>query len=171
MVCAEGSWDRLVIAVENSESLAAGDHDLVVNAIRSLLRRIDDSTEVALVSYGSRASLEVPATTEHDLVIQRLQDLEPAGGAALYSGVAEAARAAQGAAGPAAIILFTYGWDWGEGSTEDATASLEALELSGAPLYVQSLVPGGGRRLVPIAALDRRHDLPRQGPSADRAGA
>jgi hypothetical protein len=132
---------RVVIAVDDSSSLGSGDQSIVAQAVDQLLDELDPATEVALVSFGNGAVIDVPATTDHHSIVSAIRRLEPGGGAALYSAVVEATEALTGAEGPGLIVLLTYGWDWGNVSTTGAGESLALVASRGVPVYVQSLAP------------------------------
>jgi von Willebrand factor type A domain len=113
------------------------------SATLDLIATLGDGTRVAIVSYGNGAQVALPFTADQNAITSTLSALPLSGTAALYSGVEAAANLVAEASGETLIVVASYGWDWGSTSTTTREASLAAIEASGAPVYVQSLVVFG----------------------------
>lgn len=131
---------RLILVIENSASITATHRTQIQTAALDLIDVIGDSTQVAIIAYGAGTQTALPFTTDRDAIATAITALPGAGGAALFSGVAAAADLATQAGGETLIVVVSYGWDWGSLSTTTRQASLAAIQASGAPVYVQSMV-------------------------------
>lgn len=131
---------KIVLAVENSASLSSGHLAQLQTSILSLFDATNGNVELSIVAYGGGTEVALPFTSDRDTISSTIAGLSTVGGSALFSGVTTAAELATEADGDAIIVLVTYGWDWGTLSTDSREASLTAIEVSGAPVYVQSMV-------------------------------
>ncbi len=131
---------KIVLAVENSASLSNSHLAQLQTSVLGLLDATNGNVELSIVAYGGGTEVALPFTSDRDTISSTIAGLSAIGGAALFSGVTTAAELATEADGDAIIVLVTYGWDWAGLSTDSRGASLAAIEVSGVPVYVQSMV-------------------------------
>lgn len=131
---------KLIFAIENSANMTSVQRAQLQAAALDLVDRVGNGVQVTIVAYGAGMQTTLPFTADRDAIASAISGLTVSGGAALYDGVEAAADLASEADGEAVIVLATYGWDWGTLSTSSREASLAAVQASGAPVYVQSLV-------------------------------
>src|SRR5512140_816621 len=75
-----------VFAVDVSANMAGAPMAGEVAAVRSLLAKLDKSTAVGLVTYGSHVQVLWQPTTRHGYIETTLDALRVEGGTALYDG-------------------------------------------------------------------------------------
>jgi Ca-activated chloride channel homolog len=138
----------VILAVDVSRSMKARDVqpsrlEAARKAAESFLAKIPPKFRVGVVAFGSRASVGVPPTEDHGLVLDALKALRPGEGTALGDAVALSVRVGQkqrsgdGAIPPTAVLLISDGAQMG-GRTPIEKA-IQMARLHRVPVYTIAL--------------------------------
>ena len=126
-------------------------------AAESFLAKIPSKFRVGVVAFGSRASVGVPPTEDHALVLDALQALRPGEGTALGDAVALSVRIGQkqrsgdGAIPPTAVLVISDGAQMGGRTPVEKAVQMARLHhvpvytiVLGTPQgYVEETLTGG----------------------------
>lgn len=130
----------IVLAMDVSRSMQARDVSptrmiAARRAANAFLERIPRDYSVGVVAFGSRATVAIPPTTDHDLVRQALDALSPGDGTAIGDAVALSAKLgltqrAGGTVPPESVLMLSDGApDGGRTSTAVAVKRARALHV------------------------------------------
>ena len=130
----------IVIAVETSSSMAGGRLEAAQAAASAVIDQLAPGDEVAVLSFGDDVTVVQPLSTDRLAARAAVSRFTTTSASSLYGGVAAAAALLeQAAAGPKAVVLLTYGWNFGRPATTDRDGSLALVGEAGAPVYVVAL--------------------------------
>jgi Ca-activated chloride channel homolog len=126
----------VVLAIDTSRSMLATDVaptrlQATRAAATAFLAQVPKKFRVGIISFGSRATVALPPTTDRDLAAAAIADLRPGEGTALGDAVLLATRmgrierASDGSVPPTAVLLISDGADVG-GTTTPAAAAQKA---------------------------------------------
>lgn len=124
----------------------------IISAKRALqmsVTSLNESTQVALVSFNHEAAIECPLTESSFLVTGVLAGLKASGGTNIAAGLQMASQVLQNAPGRHIIILLSDGYDQYEDELPAALASCKAI---GATIYTIGLQGSDTDYLGKIAA-------------------
>jgi Ca-activated chloride channel family protein len=152
----------VILAIDTSRSMTAADVkptrlEAARAAAVAFLQKVPAKFRVGVVAFGSRASIGLPPTPDHSLVLDALGQLRPGEGTALGDAVALAVKMAgsqqlsDGVTPPTSVLLISDGAQMGGRTTPSAAATL--ARRAHVPVYtvvvgtpggvVQAKLPGG----------------------------
>ncbi len=159
----------VILAVDVSRSMKARDVqpsrlEAARKAAESFLAKIPSKFRVGVVAFGSRASVGVPPTEDHALVLDALQALRPGEGTALGDAVALSVRIGQkqrsgdGAIPPTAVLVISDGAQMGGRTPVEKAVQMARLHhvpvytiVLGTPQgYVEETLTGGYRVMIRV---------------------
>jgi Ca-activated chloride channel family protein len=143
----------VVIGIDTSLSMSATDvkPSRLARAreiARAFVEQVPSSFQISLVSFGSRAVVAVPPTTDRGLVDSSLQLLHAGTGTALGDAIvlstkiARQERASDGAVPPAALLLITDGAP--DGGQSPLPSAIAAAATAHIPVYSVIVGTSGG---------------------------
>lgn len=140
-----------VVAIDTSGSMAGARLAAAKSAARAFLGSLPQDVDAGLVTFSSKARVDVPPTADHARVQRAVSALVATGDTALYDAAALSARTV-GTTGARTILLLSDGKD--EGSTTPLASALDAVKASGALLSAVALgaEAGGNTALSQIAS-------------------
>lgn len=154
---------EIALLIDTSGSMQGEPIEAAREAARAFLDRLPTSVKVAVVGFGSEASLLAPFATDRTTKQTAVSELAAKGDTALYDGVATALAQFSGDVGTAArsIVLLSDGGDTAsQGSLDDTVAALSAsgvrlhaIELRTSesdPGSLSRLAEANGGRVVPV---------------------
>jgi EAL domain-containing protein (putative c-di-GMP-specific phosphodiesterase class I) len=131
----------IVVAIETSSSMRGARLQTAQSLALDFIDRLGTADRVAVVSFGDAATVVHDFSTDRPAARAAVQSLTPTTLSALYDGVVVASGLIEVApTGAGALVLITYGWDFGSASSGRAE-SLTAVAAAGAPAYVVALGP------------------------------
>ncbi|MDP9022333.1 MAG: type II secretion system F family protein [Actinomycetota bacterium] len=130
---------EIVLLVDTSGSMQGEPIEAARRAAEAFLDRLPAEVDVAVVSFGSGASVLAPFSTDRTATKVAIAGLAAAGRTALYDGVTTALAqfSPEDATARRSIVLLSDGGDTASATTLDDAAG--ALEASGARLYAIEL--------------------------------
>jgi Ca-activated chloride channel homolog len=159
----------VVLAIDTSRSMLANDVaptrlQAARSAATAFLARVPSTFRVGIISFGTRATVALPPTTDRDLAAAAITDVRPGEGTALGDAVLLATRlsrterASDGSLPPTAVLLISDGANQG-GTTTPAAAAQKARAahvpvttvLVGTPHgQVERTLTGGYREIIRV---------------------
>lgn len=127
----------IALVIDTSGSMAGTPLEDACLAAEACVNRMDTSTQrMALVTYSSSASLQVPLTDSASLLTGSIRSLSGDGGTYISGGIREGLGALSGTPGTRAIILLTDGQDNDTSEIEDAISEANS---SGVAIFTVGL--------------------------------
>jgi VWFA-related protein len=121
------------LLIDSSRSMARR-AETVRTAARALLESLNDADRVIVAPFSLGITTVTGPTTDRDTILHAIAAIEPTGGTAILNALQEAAAVVNPADTRSAVVLITDGYD--EDSTAEFAATVEALRMSDATVYV-----------------------------------